>query len=313
MNLFNIDFPECKTDKELNNIKEQHPNLDPYFLATCVIPDRRILFENSYKNYREYQDTNFLKEITTRFHQRTWEMFLGDLLLRKNKKLKRDRKDSDPDIQILTKKGLIHIECVAITHGDPNDPNRVPEMYVANNIKDIRVSDVPEEKILLRITNALAEKFKQYEKRIKSKRIKENEPYVIAVNTGALGHPQDLPYILKAVFAIGYQALRLRVNGKRVENPASHWTKRKAVSKINKEEVDMTFFEDETHKNISAVIYSNETVLHHLKDPSQEVVIVHNPFATNPISFSEFDFLAQYYIEKETGNVIRLEPKSDIH
>lgn len=306
--LFLIKLPECNTDEEIKNLQKKNPQLDPYYLASSVITKRKVLFEECYKFYRPYKDTNFLTEIETRFHQRTWEMYLGSLCIKNGKTLKKNRGDNQADLQVITTPNLIQIECTAVTHGDPSNPNAVPKMHVSD-IKNIVVQDVPEDKILLRITQALNDKLVQYNERLTDGRVLKDEPYIIAINTGEMGHPEHLPRILKAVFAIGYLTLRMRQNGKPIANPTSFWGRREAISKANNQEIDMTFFEKDKSKRISAVIYSNSIVLHHLANPSYEVHMVHNPLATNPISYDEFNFLTQHYFDKKTRDIVKIPPR----
>lgn len=307
--LFSIKLPECKTNEELNNLFKENPKLDQYYIASSTISDRRTLFEECYKLYEPYEDKNFLTEIETRFHQRTWEMYLGSLCLKNKKILKKDRKDNLADIQVINNSNLIHIECTAVTHGDPTNSNSVPPMRVSTDINNIFTYDVPEDRILLRIAQALNDKLNQYNERLLDGRVLKNEPYIIAVNTGEMGYPEHLPYILKAVFAIGYLTLRMRQNGKPIANPPSFWGRREIISKTNNQKIDMTFFEKDESKGISAVIYSNHMVLHHLTNPSYEIYLVHNPLATNPILYDEFSFLTQYYLDEKTGDIVKIAPK----
>lgn len=306
--LFQHNFPSCKTNKGLIELQEKNSHLDRYYIASLVSNDRRVLFEDCYKIYEPYKDSNFLTEIPTRFHQRTWEMYLGTLFVKNGKLLKKDRGDSQADLQVLTP-NLIHIECTAVTHGDPTNPDSVPKMRFATDIDHLFVDDVPEDKILLRITQALNDKRKQYTARISDKRVSEKDPYIIAINTGEMGYPEHLPRILKAVFGVGYLTLRMRENGLPIANPSSFWSRRETISKVNKTDVDMTFFEKEENRGISAVIYSNVDVLNHLMGHQNDLILVHNPLATNPISLSEFGFLTQHYVDKSTGNVEKIEAK----
>ncbi len=94
--LFSTNLPECTTNEEIDKLRAENPHLDTYYLATSVITERKKLFDECYKIYEPYKDKNFLKEITTRFHQRTWEMYLGVLCLTNRKVLKKDRGDNQP-------------------------------------------------------------------------------------------------------------------------------------------------------------------------------------------------------------------------
>ncbi|MEN9582075.1 MAG: hypothetical protein RL641_29 [Candidatus Parcubacteria bacterium] len=310
VSLFSIEFPDSPTDEELAKLHADNPQLDPYYITTSVTAERRALFEECYKLYEPYEDSNFLKEITTSFHQRTWEMYLGAVLITNGKTLNSDRNDNHADIQVVTKKGFVHVECTAITPGEYSRPDSVPPMRMST-LDNIVLFDVPEEKILLRIAQALRDKCSQYKARLADGRVSEKEPYVIAINTAGAGHSEHLPRILMAVFGIGHQALRMRENGQRVASPTAFWTRRASIKKENGEEVDMTFFEKDENIGISAIIYTRSDVLNCLLNPDPEdVIVVHNPLAVNPISFDEFDFLPQYHFDKSAESVMKIEAKA---
>ncbi len=305
MQLFPTEFPQCPTNEEIIKVQAENPHLNPYYLATAVIPERKVLFEDCYKIYEPYKDNNFLQEIPTRFHQRTWEMYMGVLCI-KNGKVLQKRADDQADLQIKTGSSVIHIECTAVTHGDPIKPDTVPKMHIAETVNDLRVYSVPEEKILLRITQSLNDKLHQYKKRIIDGRILERDPYIIALNTGELGYPEHIPNILKAVFGIGYLTLKMREKGLPITSPRPFWSKREGILKANKASVGTIFFEKDESKNISAIIYSNFNVLDLLINPAKEdIILVHNPLAINPLSINEFGFLTQYYVDKVNGGVIK--------
>lgn len=311
-NMFTDNFHFCTTNEEIKSLQESNPKLDPYYIASSVIEERRSLFNMCYSLFEPYKDSNFLKEIKTNFHQRTWEMYLGYFCLTHNKQLKEiGTAEGNADIEIIAGENPIFIECTAVTHGDPSNADRVPEMHISD-INNIVVRDVPEDKILLRITQSLNEKLKQYNQRLADQRVEPDSPYIVAINTGELGHPEHIPRILKAVFGIGYLTLRMRENGNPIPNPPSFWSRRQIISKTSGVDIEMTFFEKEESKGISAVIYSNDIVLHHLTNPERGLILVHNPLASNPIPLEEFSFLTQHYVDKKTGDIIKLEPQEKL-
>ncbi len=156
------------------------------------------------------------------------------------------------------------------------------------------VTDVPEEKMLLRISNALDKKFKKYQTELVNKIVKDSESYVIALNRSPLDHVDPgLPLILKALFGIGHQALRIMVGGVRQENPESFWTGRPKIGKRSGNDVPMLFFEDEEHAGISAIIYCADNILNSPRLPEEmgeNFVVVHNPLAKKPLQDGFFPF-----------------------
>jgi type I restriction enzyme S subunit len=120
---------------------------------------------------------------TTSFTERTWEMYVACVLLKKEfplvLKKERPKKKGGPDIQIKVGKNNIWIESVVAERGTEHDA--VPEV-----IHDTHCDDWPEEQILLRATNALATKFKQHKKHLEKNIVGVNDIYIVAVNFGGI-------------------------------------------------------------------------------------------------------------------------------
>ncbi len=298
---YNIPFCETASEIELNKIKMQFKdlNLDEYFLVSSALKERKDFFDSLYEVYKPYSDKGFLRDAQIQFHQRSWEMYLGAMMLRNKKKLfvpsKKDNTVGTADIRIDTDK-TIHIECVATNHGDGND--KVPEL-IPDPITNIIVRDVPSEKILIRIANSLDKKFKQYEERLQKGIVSSNEPYVIAISVGKLNYPEDMPRVIQATLAVGHIQLKMIENGIRLEKPIQSRKFRHTIFKDNGEPVDMQFFLKPEHSGISAIIFTNDLVLNSMEQ-EREMHILHNHFAINPISLTEFDFMVQHH--KDTNS-----------
>ena len=124
--LFTVELPFVSTNKELEKIKVMYPKYDSYFIASGCVKERKEKFEKLWQNFKPYADNHFLTEIKTNFHQRSWEMYVGNVLL--EKKLSIESKNEGPDFIV---NDNIYIECVAPTKGDPAKPDSVPEMFLA--------------------------------------------------------------------------------------------------------------------------------------------------------------------------------------
>ncbi len=303
MKLFSENLGEVKTDEELASLQQQFPNYDPgYVTQSAGLPRRREKewMEKLWEQYEQYADTHFLEDFKRQFAQRSWELYLGVTLLNRGFKLGRHN-SAGPDFDVQNEKGkrLTWIEAIVADKGKGRD--KVPEM--AHGI----VTDLPEEEMLLRISNALDKKFKKYQTELESKIVKDNEPYVIALNRSPLDYVDPgLPLILKALFGIGHQALRIMVGGMRQENPESFWTGRPKIGKRSGSNVPMLFFEDGEHAGISAVIYCADNILNSPRlpeDMGENFVIVHNPLAKNSLQDGFFPFGDEHrtkdgYVEK---------------
>lgn len=205
--IFTVELPFVKTDKELERIKQLYPKCDPYFITSGCCKERREKFDKLWVSYKPYADRHFLSQIRTNFHQRSWEMYIGNILL--EKKLTIQSQNEGPDFVV---DDIGYIECVAPTKGDPNKPDSVPEMFVATTPEEIRAQHVPVDKMILRITGVIKNKaFSQYGNWKNKKWFDSRKPFIVAINTGDLSYVEDpdTPNVLKALF--GVQCRRINI------------------------------------------------------------------------------------------------------
>lgn len=273
--IFNIDLPIVDTDIKLDKIKFLYKQYDPYFIASGCIKERKEKFNKLWIKYKPYSDSNFLSEIKTNFHQRTWEMYLGNVLLEKG--LKIESYNEGPDFIV---KDIGYVECVAPTKGDNIKPDSVPELYVAKRPEEVRVLDVPVDKIILRITQAIKNKaLIQYENWKSKKWFDLKTPFVIAINTADLEYPEDnnMPYVIKALFGFQFMQINIRTGDK-------NYSHRDLINKSNGETVNVNCFIDPNFSFISGIIFSNKTVLNHPNNIGDDCIFVNNPLAINPVN-----------------------------
>src|SRR3989338_437414 len=135
--IFTVELPLVETNEELEKIKGLYPRYDSYFIASGCCKERREKFDKLWIKYKPYTDKHFLNQIQTNFHQRSWEMYIGNVLLEKG--LIMQSKNEGPDFVI---DKTAYVECVAPTKGDPAKPDSVPEMFVATTPEEIRIPDV---------------------------------------------------------------------------------------------------------------------------------------------------------------------------
>jgi hypothetical protein len=101
--LFDDEFPEdIKTDEELKVLKEKYPEYDLYYIATGAIKERREKVDKIWNIFRPYASNHFLSEykLDENFNSRTWEMYIGAILVKNNLKIKTSKDDSWPDFVI---------------------------------------------------------------------------------------------------------------------------------------------------------------------------------------------------------------------
>jgi len=234
--IFTDDFSEISTNKELQKIIKKFPEYDPYYIASGCIKERKEMFDSLWQIYQPLADKHFLSDCKKHFHQRTWEVYLGVALIKNGLNISSSEKGPD----FVVNKGRedeIFIEATACTRGDTKDA--VPAEYFAEKPEEIRVLDVPYDRMLIRLTNSLDSKYSKYKNFIE----KKEKPYIIAINRSGLGYLDDIPLILKCLFGLGFQSLQM-INGKFFN---AGWEMKKNVFKESGAKVPISFFEEEEH------------------------------------------------------------------
>ncbi len=243
-------------------------------------PDRKFFrdyVEKIWKTYSKYIETAkdrkfFLKESSIDFQARIWEMYLGYTLIKKGFILGKQA-SSGPDIKLTTKKEdrAIWIEATTSKKGVGKDA--VPELRT-----DGTVQTVPEDKIILRLTQSISEKFEKYEQYISDNVVGPNDPYIIAINRSQTDFVDGAsPLMLNAVFGIGHIVLNMKT-GKKT------WSPKPEIQKSSGKSVPLGYFLDKKYEGISAIIYETHNVLTlSLLSPGSNFIVVHNPLAKNPI------------------------------
>jgi len=292
--LFTVELPLIKTPEELERIKTVHSDCDPYFIASGCIKERRELFEKLWKKFEPYADRHFKTQIKTNFHQRSWEMYMGNVLLMKNLSIKSQNEGSDFIVN-----NKIYIECVAPTKGDPCKSNSVPEMFLAEAPEEMHAQDVPVDKMILRITQAIKDKaLDQYENWKSKNWFEQDFSFVIAINTGDLEYPEDssMPNIIKALF--GFQFLQINI-----KNGKTSYSHRNEIEKSNKKPVLVNYFISDSFSFVSGVLFSNKRVLNHPDNIGDDCIFVNNPFANHPVDDSVVKLFKNWNADKNGRGV----------
>jgi cellulose synthase/poly-beta-1,6-N-acetylglucosamine synthase-like glycosyltransferase len=131
--IFTVELPLIKTNEELEKIKQMYPKYDSYFIASGCCKERREKFDKLWEKYKLCADGHFLNQIRTNFHQRTWEMYIGNVLL--EKELTIQSQNEGPDFVIDNIAYTHYIECVAPTKGDPVKPDQFPRCLLLQHLK----------------------------------------------------------------------------------------------------------------------------------------------------------------------------------
>jgi len=282
--IFTDDFPLVSSDEELQKIIKIFPEYDSYYIASGCIKDRKKIFDNLWQIFQPLADKHFLSDCKKHFHQRMWEMYLGVALIKNGLDISSSK--SGPDF--IVNKGReneIFIEATACTRGATEDA--VPEEYFAETPEEIKVQDVPYDKMLIRITNSLDSKYKKYKDHVE----REKKSYIVAVNRGALGYMDaNIPLIFKSLFGLGFQSYKV-INGKLFN---AGWKRKKVLIKESGAEIPISFYEEKEHSIVSAVIYSDISILNPPKVIGSDCILVHNHMAKDPVDQKIFVFFKQY-------------------
>ena len=231
-----------------------------------------------WKQTEQYLDENVQKRAGIQFQQAFWEMYLCaaliELGLPVTPRTSRRCRNEGPDVQV----GNVDawFEAIAVTPGSGVDAVDEPELGV--------VRSVPHDAIKLRLTSAIAEKRRKFEKYCKRKLVLPDEPHVIAVNAALVPSARrelDVPRIVAAVFPFGWPTVDIDVSSGEVVD--SYYTHQPQVVKRSGASVPTDTFESNHLSPVSAVLYSAVDPLNCPASIGADFVLVHNPHATTPL------------------------------
>jgi len=185
------------------------------------------------------------------------------------------------------KEQKIWVEAVAPEPGDGDDRVEEPEIGV--------VTDVPTEKILLRFTNAVSKKRRQYLAALAKGVVSEEDCYVLAINSRGIPHGpygNTLPFFVQALLPIGAPTLVIdRATGKATD---SYYAFRDTVTKVKGSPVSTATFLAPEYSFISAVLHSGVDCVIRPEVLGEDFVVLHNLSAVRPLDMSVLAWCRQY-------------------
>ena len=253
--------------------------------------EHKVFIESLWGKYQNLADTHFLSDACNHFQERFWEMYLGVTLLEKGYGLNADL-FKDPEFYFSLNDKKVWVEAVAPGLGEGVDA--VPEL-----VPDTGVHKFPEEKIILRIRNAIEGKHKKLLKYKEDKIVGSDDSFVLAINGARMGvqaAPAPVgkgitPLILKAVFPIGSPYGVWNEAGELVYEGHTH---RDAIEKKNKAEVSTDVFLDKRYSDISAIIYSGVNYCNYPEKVGENFQVVHNCLAEQPLGIGALGLGVEY-------------------
>lgn len=247
--------------------------------ARAVPREARELIETLWLKTSPYLERGIPNRLRFELHACFWEMYLTAVLL--DQKLpviltekRRHRAGKGPDIQVGSVEAWF--EAMAATAGE--GPDAVP----GYSFEDF--APVPDEAFKLRLTAAIQEKLRKYQHYLGKGLVNPSEPFVIAVNGGAVPHVYQEsfpPRIVCALFPFGHEVIRFDLRTNTFGD--SYFTYQGAVTKKSGVAIPTTFFEQEESRGISAVVYSTAEAFNCRAVPGADLTLVHNPLATSPL------------------------------
>lgn len=239
--------------------------------------EQKIFLEKLWGSYAPFADINFRDELSLQFHPRFWEMYLACAFIEMGFDLIPRNSSHGPDIQININNRTLWIEAIAPDAGTGADA--VPG-YPNDDVP--QVIRIPEEQIILRLTNSFYKKCEKYEKYINTGIISKDDIFVIAINGFDIPHilgEEEIPYIVKSVLPFGDLTITLDIeNMKPIDQ---FYAYREHIQKKSGKNVITKAFQDEKYSFVSGIIYSVAELWNLPASLGADFLFLHNPIANN--------------------------------
>lgn len=242
----------------------------------------RSFIESMWAQFHGFADANFLTEVRRDFHARFWEMYLTCTMLQSANRLgyRVSCPKPGPDILLEFESGRVWVEAVTATNGAPG----LPDTLVQPNPDGS--TTIPEEKIVLRYTNAIQEKYRKYLRYLRYGRVRKGDAYIVAINAALLSYrgihaEDDAPPFLKALYPLGrFQVLISRDSGEIVghQNEA-----RFEITKASGKKVGVQTFLGRPCRGISAVLCSFANAVYDGASLGSDFELAYNPMGRSPL------------------------------
>jgi hypothetical protein len=274
----------------------------------------RVRCEYYWIFFERHADNEFLIELRTNFDARYWEMHLTTSLILNGYEVTCPK--PGPDVGIMYRGQRIWFEAVSPGPGDPGSPD-----FVATP-KPGEVSDVPNERMVLRYLNSISEKYeRQYANWLANGHVSKSDAFVIALN------PRRIPFeyadttpprILQAAYTLGHQYLTLDKGTGQVVGSGFHF--RDNIKKTPKPkslgaaavEIPTGVFQDGKHNGLSALLCSRVEAVNHRGELDGDYQLVPNPHADVPLP-PTFRLRGTYYAVEKSGDSYTVTPEEIEH
>ncbi len=261
----------------MSNLFESVQATDQKYLLVRDDPrfhEQRLFLESLWRVFSPFADPNFRSELAVQFHPRFWEMYLACTLIEIGFDLVPRMSAYGPDIQINLHNTRIWIEATAPDAGVGDDA--VPGY---SNLEDsIQFIRVPEEQMILRLTNSFYKKCQRYEEYVSSGLISKNDAFAIAINGFDIPHilgEDEIPYIVKSVLPFGNLTVTIDINERKPIDQLYQY--RGHIQKKSGANVPTKAFQDPSYSFVAGVLYSTAELWNHPPTLGEDFLFVHNP------------------------------------
>jgi hypothetical protein len=265
--------------------------------------------EALWKIYEQHADPEFRIEIRDNFDARYWEMYLTTYLIKEGFKVKCPK--PGPDVGIVFARRRIWFEATSPSRGADDAPDQVPALKVVTLGEEPIVQDVPNEKMVLRYLNSIAEKRKQHASWLTQGIVSTEDAFVIAINPRRLGHEvADTvpPRILQAAFPLGNPYAVIDANtAKPVE---TGYQFRDVIEKRSGAAVSTGVFLQNEYATVSGLLCSRADVVNQPEEPGSDFQLVPNPKAS-VILPTEFRLKGTYFFTEHTNDRFTVTPQPE--
>ena len=274
-------IPEEKWDAHVEGFLDARP--DELFHP-------RSYYRDLWAAHREagFASSHFVKELTkgeeTTFRERVWEMALGRHLRMCGYQVTGGKK-GEPDFQFEVDGKRVWVEATCPRLGQDMPPHWTTWDWASSNSAGL----VPFREMLLRYTQAIAEKYKKGVGYRANGTVRPEDAYVIGIDQSQINRFPDLngisrvPFVVEAVFPIGPLAIEVDVLSGKLGS--GFQTIEPEVLNRNKSPVSKTIFHSPDYSGVTAVFachpFGSAPDLLPMK-------LVHNPLADVPIAPGRF-------------------------
>ena len=230
-----------------------------------------------WEKFVPFADRSFAREFALHPYQRFWEMYLGSRLLDLEFEIQKRATERGPDFHLIIENRNVWIEATVPSEGVGYDS--VPSPTEINKYEPI-----PEEKIILRFTNAISEKNKKLSQYIEDGTVQQNDAFIIGICGGKIPLAQyngTMRSIIKSVYPFGEHSSK--IDPMSLEIVENGYRKRTKIIKNSGSQVSTDGFFNPLYSGISGIIYSDTTMTNLPNEPYKEFLYIHNYQANVPM------------------------------